>query len=160
MQFQPLALVPLSFAQSTPQAGAAPPQAAPVKAVGMPGVQPTSATQTPGSAPSASPQPQNSLLMWMLPVLLLVMIIPSFLGNKREKKKRDELISSIKKHDRVQTLGGIIGTVQDMTDTEVVLKVEEGRIRFAKSAIQTVLKSAHAPAGSVAEPKDAKAVSV
>ena len=52
----------------------------------------------------------------------------------------------------MQTLGGMIGTVVEMTDDEVVLRVEEGRIRMTKGAIQQVITRDGKPA-SLAEVK-------
>ena len=49
----------------------------------------------------------------------------------------------MKRGDRVQTVGGEIGTVVDLTESEMTLRVDETsntRIRFARSAIQQVLK--------------------
>jgi preprotein translocase subunit YajC len=47
------------------------------------------------------------------------------LGGRKEKKKRAALMASLKKHDKVQTVGGIIGTVVELTAEEVVLRVDE-----------------------------------
>ena len=63
-------------------------------------------------------------------------------GQRKEKKKREAIISAVKKGDRVQTIGGIVGVVSDVRDNEVVVKVDNNtntRITFAKSAVQTVL---------------------
>ena len=68
-----------------------------------------------------------------------------------------QLLSSLKKQDRVLTIGGLIGTVVEVRDDEVVLKIDENantRARFTKNAIQQVLKSSDGPATSGnAEPK-------
>jgi preprotein translocase subunit YajC len=79
------------------------------------------------------------MIIWLLPVMLIVMILMSSMAGRKEKKKRAELIGALKKHDRVQTLGGIVGTVAEVGETEVVLRVEEGRIRFNKTAIQAIV---------------------
>ena len=58
------------------------------------------------------------------------------------KKKRKALLSTVKKHDRVQTVGGVIGSIVEVNPDTVVLKVDESsntRITFARSAIQQVL---------------------
>ena len=48
-----------------------------------------------------------------------------------------------------------------MTDDEVVLRVEEGRIRFARSAVQTILSSRAKSDATMAEIKgEAKATAV
>ena len=48
------------------------------------------------------------------------------------------MIQSLDKNDRVRTIGGIIGTVIDVKDDEVVLKVDESnntKIRVSASSI-------------------------
>jgi preprotein translocase subunit YajC len=70
------------------------------------------------------------------------MILFSILGQRRDRKKRESMLSTIKKHDRVQTIGGVIGSVVEAKPDFVVLKVDESsntRITFARSAVQQVL---------------------
>ncbi len=84
----------------------------------------------------------NIFLLLMLG--LVAVMVFSLLGQRREKKRRESLLGSIRKHDRVQTIGGVIGSVVDVKDDSVVLKVDESsntRITFARAAIQQVLKS-------------------
>ncbi len=78
----------------------------------------------------------------LLLVLLITMITFTVLGQRRDKKKRKSLLESIRKHDRVQTVGGVIGSVVEVKPDTVVLKVDETantRITFARTAIQQVL---------------------
>jgi preprotein translocase subunit YajC len=80
--------------------------------------------------------------MVMLIVLMGAMILFSFVSARREKKKREQLLGNIKKHDKVLTVGGIMGSVVELKDDSVVLKVDETsntRITFAKSAISQVM---------------------
>ena len=77
--------------------------------------------------------------------LVLVGIVFYFLilrPQQRERKQREDLLSKLKKNDRVVTIGGIIGQVVSVStdEKEIVLKVDDTtRIRFRRSAIQTVL---------------------
>jgi len=104
---------------------------------------------TTGADGGAAPARPTGGAGWefMLPVLLvfgLVMIWAMF-RQKREQKKRDELLSAVKKRDRVQTIGGIIGSVVEVKSNTVVLKVDESsntRMTFARSAIQQILSDA------------------
>lgn len=62
---------------------------------------------------------------------------------RREQAKRDDLLKQIKKNDRVVSIGGIIGTIANMSadGKEVTLKVDDNtRIRLLRSSIQTVLR--------------------
>jgi preprotein translocase subunit YajC len=132
-----------------------------VEPVGVPGVaQSPATTSTPGA--SQGPYGQQAggmgLIMWLLPAMLLLMVLMSWLGSRKEKKRQQALLGSLRKGDKVQMLGGIIGTIAEVGDVDVVVRVEEGRIRFAKNAVQSVIQSTRAP-GAV-EPKPEAAVSV
>jgi preprotein translocase subunit YajC len=72
----------------------------------------------------------------------MAMIVFSLFGQRRERKKREAMMSSLKKHDQVQTVGGIIGSIVDVKGDRVVLKVDESsntRMTLSRSAIQQVL---------------------
>ena len=87
----------------------------------------------------------NSSFMVVLVMMFLAMIIFSFMGQRRDRKKREAMISAVKKHDKVQTVGGLIGSVVEVKTDTIVLKVDESantRITFARSSIQQVLTSA------------------
>lgn len=119
---------------------------------------PAGGTAAPGTgAPvgGGGPPPGGGMMQIfiMMGFLLLVMILMSTMTSRREKKKRAELLSSIKKGDRVLTTGGIIGRVVDVSADEIVLKIDDNaniRTRFTINAVVQVLKAAE-PAGS-AEP--------
>ena len=102
--------------------------------------------------------------IFMLMGLMVFMLVISSMGQRKEKKRRAELLSSLGKHDRVQTAGGVIGTIAEVRENEIVVKVDEStntKIRFARSAVQQVLKKAGSSSESepVAEPELAEAAS-
>ncbi|MBI1335657.1 MAG: preprotein translocase subunit YajC [Phycisphaera sp.] len=83
-----------------------------------------------------------------MPVILIAvlafMIIFSMRSQSKEKKKREQLLEAVKKGDKVQTIGGVRGTVTDIRDDEITLKVDENanvKIRYARSAIQSVIST-------------------
>lgn len=132
-----------------------------VSIIGMPNAPaPANSTSTgttqvvPTTTPPAG-NAQNTPPSYMLPLLIVgmfaILVIPTFFSQRKEKKKREQLMNSMHKGDKVLTLGGVIGHVVDIDGTEVVLRVEDGRIRFSKSAIQQVLDS---KSGSSVEAKD------
>ncbi len=78
----------------------------------------------------------------MLLLLFGAMILFSFMGQRRDRKKRQAMIGAVKKHDRVQTVGGLIGSVVELKPETVILKVDEAsntRITFTRASIQQVL---------------------
>jgi preprotein translocase subunit YajC len=103
------------------------------------------ATSTP-SAPAAPPaQGWDVLLRQMLPLFLIIAVFWWWMGRSRRKERQafENLLSSLKRNDRVQTIGGVYGTVVDVRGNEVVLKVDETnnvKIRFNRSAIKEVIR--------------------
>lgn len=87
--------------------------------------------------------------IWIGLILMLVVFYAIMLsGNRKEKKKRQEMLANVKKSDRVMTIGGIIGSVVSVSDTEVTLKVDESqnvKITLIRSAIQRVLQDDERP---------------
>jgi preprotein translocase subunit YajC len=76
----------------------------------------------------------------MLPMLLVLGVMMAFMlwQGKKEKKRRQEIVESLKVGSRVVTSGGVMGTVAEVGDDSVVVRVEEGKVRFHKSAVQSV----------------------
>lgn len=102
------------------------------------------ATSAPSSAP-ASPGLRSLLSGPMMLILLffVVLIYMNSRGRKKEQRKYQDMLNALKRNDRVQTVGGVIGTVVDVREGEVVLKVDEAtntKMRFARSAIKGVLE--------------------
>ncbi len=98
-----------------------------------------------GSQPSASPF--GGIMLPLFAVLAVFIILNVFTSRKQDKKRR-ELLGAIKKYDKVVTIGGIIGTVVELRDDEVVLKVDDHsstKIRFTRAAIQSVLRPPERP---------------
>ena len=64
-------------------------------------------------------------------------------GNPKGRKKREQMMSELKKNDRVMTIGGILGSVVAVKDKEVVIKVDETtntKMTFTKDAIRTIVQ--------------------
>ncbi len=103
-----------------------------------------------GSAGTGAPPPPpggDNLFLFMVLPLILMMIAFSIFGGRKEKKRRDALLASIKKHDRVRTIGGVIGSIVEVKSDTVVLKVDESsniRMTFSRDAVQQVLDSSDA----------------
>jgi preprotein translocase subunit YajC len=80
--------------------------------------------------------------MWI--VLFGAFILMYFwMGRSRRKQesKRREMLESLKKGDKVTSIGGIVGTVIEVREDEVMVKVDETnnvRMRFARWAIRGV----------------------
>lgn len=102
-------------------------------------------TGTPGPTGPGAAQPGPGMFgpLMFITLFMVVIIFFQIMGARREKKKRDTLLSALKKGDKVLTIGGQIGTVDQVKDTEVILRVDENsnaRARFTRSAIQQIIE--------------------
>ena len=99
-----------------------------------------------GTAPATgpAPAPPNSIFGSMLVPVLLCMAVFYFMiigPERKQRKKREEMLRGIQKGAKVMTTGGLYGTVTQVQDQVVTLQVAEGvRMRFALSAIQNVVE--------------------
>jgi len=88
------------------------------------------------NAPAVNPLIELAPMLMMFAVLFYFIVMRP---QQREKKKREELLGQLKKNDKVLTVGGIIGTVADLSNDglRVTLRVDDGtRIKFTRSSIQ------------------------
>jgi preprotein translocase subunit YajC len=91
--------------------------------------------------PAGSPGGGGTMLIGLVLAMVVFWLI-TLRGNQREKKKRQQMLDNMAKNDRVQTIGGIVGTVVAIKGNEVIVKVDETnntKITFVRSAIQSVL---------------------
>jgi preprotein translocase subunit YajC len=101
------------------------------------------AQATQAATTQGTPRPgwaDNMFIPLMLGVIVMYFFI--FRSKRNQDKKRAEQMNSLKRGDRVQTIGGILGTVVEAKDDEVLLKVDETsntKIRFSRNAIHRVL---------------------
>ncbi|MFH1371178.1 MAG: preprotein translocase subunit YajC [Planctomycetota bacterium] len=76
--------------------------------------------------------------------VIFVVMFMMFREPRRKQKQQQKMVQSLKKNDKVRTIGGIIGTVVDIKGDEIVLKVDEAnntKIRVLASAIGKTLES-------------------
>ncbi|MBO4915781.1 MAG: preprotein translocase subunit YajC [Oscillospiraceae bacterium] len=91
-------------------------------------------------------QGASSILMIvaMLAIFYFLMIVPE---NKR-KKKAEEMRNSLKKGERITTIGGLTGKIVQVNDSTVVFETSEDRVRIEiqKWGIQSTESSEQAAA--------------
>jgi preprotein translocase subunit YajC len=83
------------------------------------------------------------LIPWI--VIIGVMFYMMTASSRKEKKRKEELMSNLKKNDRIQTIGGIIGTVEEVQQNEVKVLIDpttKTTMTFAKASIQSIVTSA------------------
>lgn len=97
--------------------------------------------QEQGAPPKA---PEVSPVIQFLPMILIGVFFYVILlrPQQKEARRRHQVLSQLKKNDKVVTTSGIIGTIADFSGdgTRVTLKVDDTtRIRFLRSSIQGLL---------------------
>jgi preprotein translocase subunit YajC len=96
-----------------------------------------------------------------LPILLIFLIFYFLLirPQSRERRKREEQLKTVRKHDRVITNAGIHGTVAALGDSYVVLEIaDDVRIKVERTALWQIKarageedEEAESPAGAAKE---------
>lgn len=87
---------------------------------------------------SQTQQPTNPFSLWIFLPFIIIMVFMLFRAPQKQKQERKKLEQSLEKNDRILTIGGIIGTIVDLKEDEVILKVDESnntKIKVRRSAI-------------------------
>jgi len=82
----------------------------------------------------------GQFLFIMLGVFVLMYIMMGR-GRRKQATRHREMLAALKKGDKVTTRGGIVGTVIELRDNDVTVKVDETnniRIRFTRWAVLNV----------------------
>lgn len=80
----------------------------------------------------------NTQSLLFIGLMFVVMYFILFRGPRKKQQKHKQMVQTLQKNDRIRTIGGIIGTVVDIKDDEITLKVDESnntKIKIAASAI-------------------------
>ena len=95
------------------------------------------------------------MLVVMVAVFYFMLIRPE---NKR-KKEAEQMRSSVRKGDKITTIGGVVGTVVDVKENNVVVETsaDQVRIEFAKWAISSNETAAEAAKAEAKKAQEAKA---
>ena len=85
----------------------------------------------------AAPAQPSAMPMWIMLLLIFgIMYIFMIRPQRKQQKELEEFRNNLKKGDKVVTAGGIYGTVDEIKDRYVVIKVDgETKLRVDKSSI-------------------------
>jgi preprotein translocase subunit YajC len=84
----------------------------------------------------------GSMISTFIPFILIIGIFYFLIIRPQNKKQKDtqRMLSAVKKGDRIVTIGGVHGVIQNVKDSSVVVKVDENtKIEFSRSAIASVV---------------------
>jgi len=95
------------------------------------------------------------MMVLMLAIFYFMLIRPE---NKR-KKEAEQMRSSVKKGDKIVTIGGIVGTVVDVKENKIVLETgaDQVRIELEKWALSSNETAAEAKKAEAKKADEAKA---
>jgi preprotein translocase subunit YajC len=84
------------------------------------------------------------VLVQMAPFILIFIVFFWLMGSakRRQEKERNAMLSALKKGDRVRMTGGELGSVVEVRDTDVLIKVDESsntKIRYVREAVAAVV---------------------
>jgi preprotein translocase subunit YajC len=91
------------------------------------GGQSTAKVQDKNAPAPAQPEAKSAwaFQLVMLLVMFALMYFVLFRGPKKKQQEHKKMLDSLEKNDRVCTIGGIIGTVMEVRNDEVILKVDD-----------------------------------
>ncbi|MCQ9207236.1 MAG: preprotein translocase subunit YajC [Omnitrophica bacterium] len=90
---------------------------------------------------------QGNPLMSLMPIIVIFVIFYFLLIRPQKKAQADhkKLISELKKNDEIITSGGIHGTIVNVKDNTLVLKIDDNvKMEIQKSSVGTIKKSRQA----------------
>lgn len=111
--------------------------------------QPAGATESITTAPGANqtgledvPQQKRPASPWssflLIAAMFVLMYFVLFRGPRKKQQQQRQMMQSLRKNDKVRTIGGIIGTIIDIKDDEITLKVDESnntKIKITPAAV-------------------------
>ena len=92
-----------------------------------------------GPAPGGeAPNP----IMTFLPFVAIIAIFYFLIIRPQSKKQKEtqKMLSALKKGDKIVTVGGIYGTIQNVREHTVIVKVDDNtRLEFSRSAVSSII---------------------
>ncbi len=135
-------LIPLTFRFQEPQAG----PAGPVDQTGGAPAPAGASTQDPGSSPGGAggqtgqPGQCGTETFVMMGLFLALMYFMVLRPESKRRKETQSMLALLKVGDTVVTIGGMHGTVANLTEKEVTLTVDQVKMVFDRSAIARVVR--------------------
>jgi preprotein translocase subunit YajC len=87
----------------------------------------------------------GNFITTLIPFALIIVIFYFFIIRPQNKKQKDtqRMLSALKKGDRVVTIGGLHGVIQNVRESTVIVKVDENtKLEFSRSAVSSVTAQA------------------
>ena len=84
-----------------------------------------------------APGTGSSMMMWLMLIMVFVVMWAFMIRPQRKQQKElEKFRNELKKGDKVVTVGGIYGTVAEISDRTVIIKVDgETKLRVDKNSL-------------------------
>ena len=84
---------------------------------------------------------QGSPMMAWLPFIVIGVVFWMLIigPERRNRKKREEMLGALSKGDKVMTTGGLYGRIAEVREDVVILDTGDVRLKYSRSAIQGVV---------------------
>ncbi|MGD9154195.1 MAG: preprotein translocase subunit YajC [Bacillota bacterium] len=90
---------------------------------------------------AANPQAAGNPLMGFLPMILIMVVLWFIMiaPQRKQQKQRDQMLKSLKKGDKVITVGGLHGEIVDIDESEIRLRVtDKTELKFNRASISKI----------------------
>lgn len=85
--------------------------------------------------------PLNSPI-FLLPIFFLIFYLVVYRPQKKQEKERQKMLNNLNKNDEVVTSSGIHGTIVNVKDKTVILRIDDDvKIEIEKNAIAYLKKA-------------------
>ncbi len=86
---------------------------------------------------AAAPQAGGGMMWIMILAMIAIMWLFMIRPQRKQQKELEQFRSGLQKGDKVVTVGGIYGTVDEIKDTTVLIRVDgDTKLKVSKNAIQ------------------------
>lgn len=87
-------------------------------------------------------------MLWPIAAMFVVLYFLLIRPQQKRQKTRTNMLNALKKGDKVVTIGGLHGTIVELTDDTVILRVNDvTKLTFDRSAVNSVIQASAAEAG-------------
>ena len=96
------------------------------------------------------PQPNPLAMLFPFVMMFGIFYLLVFRPQSQARKTHERMLKQLKKHDEVVTTGGLFGTIVNVKEETVTLRIDENvRVEVERTAIARLVKSRGADAESV-----------
>jgi preprotein translocase subunit YajC len=108
------------------------------------------------AAPKAGKSDPMTFLI-MMAVIFAIIYFLMILPQKKKQKETQNMLNNMKKGDKIVTIGGVLGTIGNVKETTVMVKIAENTVvEIRKSAVATILNDDKAAEKTEKTEKDEK----